>query len=76
MVNCDESSLVLIHFTLANMHVNVIRYKFDDERVTKEDPSSALDDQFGGDDDVRKLHELLLFLCACFCQLTGLNCVG
>ena len=30
-----------------------LRYKFDDERVTKEDVKNALDEQYGGEEEVR-----------------------
>ena len=29
-----------------------IRYKFDDERVTKEDTKRALEEQYGGEEEV------------------------
>lgn len=29
-----------------------VRYKFDDERVTKEDIKKALEEQFGGEEEV------------------------
>lgn len=31
---------------------NLIRYKFDDERVTKEDVKRALEEQYGGEEEV------------------------
>jgi hypothetical protein len=32
---------------------NVSRFKFDDERVTKEDAKRALEEQYGGEEEVR-----------------------
>lgn len=29
------------------------RFKFDDERVTKEEPKRALEEQYGGEEEVR-----------------------
>ena len=30
----------------------LLRYKFDDERVTKEDPKRAMEEQYGGEEEV------------------------
>jgi hypothetical protein len=30
----------------------LLRYKFDDERVTKEDTKKALEEQYGGEEEV------------------------
>ena len=32
--------------------VNLFRFKFDDERVTKEDMKKALEEQYGGEEEV------------------------
>ena len=32
------------------------RYKFDDERVTKEDAKRALEEQYGGEEEVSSLY--------------------
>lgn len=37
--------------TILNMGL-VLRYKFDDERVTKEDNKRALEEQYGGEEEV------------------------
>lgn len=43
----------------------IFRYKFDDERVTKEDTKRALDEQYGGEEEVcfLFLHPFYLYLC-------------
>jgi hypothetical protein len=33
----------------------LLRYKFDDERVTKEDPRRVLEEQYGGEEEVNIL---------------------
>lgn len=38
------------------------RYKFDDERVTKEDTKRALDEQYGGEEEVFVLFFVTLLL--------------
>jgi len=35
------------------------RYKFDDERVTKEELKRALEEQYGGEEEVRGLFSIL-----------------
>ncbi len=35
------------------------RYKFDDERVTKEELKRALEEQYGGEEEVRVLFSIL-----------------
>lgn len=37
-----------------------VRYKFDDERVTKEDPKRALEEQYGGEEEVDILFQLVV----------------
>lgn len=38
-------------FPICSPHV-MLRYKFDDERVTKEDAKKALEEQYGGEEEV------------------------
>ena len=38
-----------------------LRFKFDDERVTKEDVKRALEEQYGGEEEVMFFSTLLLF---------------
>lgn len=38
------------------LHV-ILRYKFDDERVTKEDAKKALEEQYGGEEEVNLLYK-------------------
>jgi ubiquitin carboxyl-terminal hydrolase 7 len=33
----------------------MLRYKFDDERVTKEDAKKALEEQYGGEEEVSSI---------------------
>lgn len=50
-------------------HYN-FRFKFDDERVTKEDTKRALEEQYGGEEEVMQffwdIHALLSFVCIIF----------
>jgi hypothetical protein len=39
----------------------LFRYKFDDERVTKEDTKKALEEQYGGEEEVSFLINKYLF---------------
>ena len=39
----------------------MIRFKFDDERVTKEDMKRALEEQYGGEEEVYSLGHVLGF---------------
>lgn len=46
------------------------RYKFDDERVTKEDMKRALEEQYGGEEEVVFVHFLLfIFVIQCYMLL-------
>ena len=47
------SCLFTEHFAACfNRMYMTIRYKFDDERVTKEDTKRALEEQYGGEEEV------------------------
>lgn len=39
-----------------------IRYKFDDERVTKEEVKKALEEQYGGEEEVNLLFHLQVLM--------------
>jgi hypothetical protein len=41
------------------------RYKFDDERVTKEELKRALEEQYGGEEEVRCSFFFYLRVCLC-----------
>lgn len=41
------------------------RFKFDDERVTKEEPKRALEEQYGGEEEVRYVMCLLCLKFSC-----------
>lgn len=43
--------LILVNSFHFSPHV-MLRYKFDDERVTKEDAKKALEEQYGGEEEV------------------------
>lgn len=43
-----------------------LRYKFDDERVTKEDVKRALEEQYGGEEEVIFLPVNFVLLCVLF----------
>ena len=55
------------HFSV---HWDLSRFKFDDERVTKEDVKRALEEQYGGEEEVLFsgdcLLKLIFLLCSCF----------
>jgi len=44
-----------------NIWTGIFRYKFDDERVTKEDNKRALEEQYGGEEEVIILFPLTMF---------------
>jgi ubiquitin carboxyl-terminal hydrolase 7 len=41
-----------MHFMFFLVGYSLFRYKFDDERVTKEDMKKALEEQYGGEEEV------------------------
>lgn len=42
--------------------MNIFRYKFDDERVSKEDAKKVLEEQYGGEEEVISDFVLLIGL--------------
>lgn len=49
-----------------------LRYKFDDERVTKEDVKRALEEQYGGEEEVIFLPVNFVLLCVLFVGVPSL----
>lgn len=48
-------------------NLRVFRFKFDDERVTKEDTNRALEEQYGGEEEVIFCLHLFDFSLLLFC---------
>lgn len=58
-LHCDVVSLLIDNILF-------LRFKFDDERVTKEDMKRALEEQYGGEEEVRYITNIT-FWCYVYC---------
>jgi len=52
ILNCYSCLFTELFTACFNRMYMTIRYKFDDERVTKEDTKRALEEQYGGEEEV------------------------
>lgn len=65
-----ESGIWVAYFLNCHLVLAMSRYKFDDERVTKEDTKRALEEQFGGEEEVMILLASLDCFKMIFCEVS------